>query len=628
MARTWMSRIYRAARETAATPNVEVSDADLLRGLLEKHAPEPLPAGGSVDPPLLEDGRGQEPRPEALARREPTAIQGAIHLLPDDRYNHETIPPELNEAIGESITQYVTPADAHRLRVCPYKLEGSTLWLATCEPPTLRTRGALAYLTNDFDLTPDFTRVPRPVFERLLRLYYTDESDEKVVGDIHDLEALYNLGSSEEQNVITLQPLAPNDPRNRLYTILIKGVLENASDISFWQYKTVLNVKYVIDGKGKLFYRLPAALSSIYVNAIKTMCEQRTDQKKLFQGTLRVKFDRHGTRHEVLFRVNIKPTHSGQQSITLRVQHQSLQKVDFAELDARLPRLGAAIRRAKIESEGLYVCSGPMNSGKSTLLYSIALLSNPEEYPTVALEKPIEFDVDQMLTHDLDELGLSWTDALAAVLKDGAMQILIGETSDRNTAIAVAQAALTGHKVFTSVHAASAVSTIKRLLNLGIEHDILAQALRLICCMRMLPTLCSCSVDAFYAPEHLIAMGFTPEEALNVQLKTRKPGGCSLCLSTGVLGRMPVHEFLEITPELEMFLHDNEKPPYLEIQRMALQQGMVPMRRVALDLAVRGKFCLEDVEKRTRWNPVGSVPSYRAEQTPATPALPPWDEDE
>ncbi|MHB1022094.1 MAG: GspE/PulE family protein [Acidobacteriaceae bacterium] len=422
-----------------------------------------------------------------------------------------------------------------------------------------------------------------------------DEASEGLTFDVLSSE------DNADEN-ISIEKLTSEDdisPIIRLVDTTIFTALERrASDIHLETYDDSLIVKYRIDGV------LQPAMAPIarehhqtILSRIKVMSELDIAERRVPQdGRFRVRYKGR----LIDFRVSIMPTVHGENAV-LRVLDKesmsekftklSLDVVGFAEKDL------ARFRRYIKEPYGMVLVTGPTGSGKTTTLYAALNEIKSEEDKIITIEDPVEYQIRGITQIPVNEKkGLTFARGLRSILRHDPDKILVGEIRDAETAQIAINSALTGHLVFTTVHANNVVDVLGRFLNMGVEPYNFVSALNCILAQRLVRTICEfCVREVKYDTEALIASGLEPEEWED--FKFREGTGCIECGGTGYRGRSAIHELLELTDNIrEMLL---SKKPSSEIRKAAKEEGMSFLRDSALDRVREGITTLREVNKVT-----------------------------
>jgi type IV pilus assembly protein PilB len=422
-----------------------------------------------------------------------------------------------------------------------------------------------------------------------------DEASEGLAFDV-----LSNEENADEN--ISIEKLTADDdisPIIRLVDTTIFTALERrASDIHLETFDDSLQVKYRIDGV------LQQAMAPIarehhqtILSRIKVMSELDIAERRVPQdGRFRVRYKGR----LIDFRVSIMPTVHGEnavlrvldkESMSEKFKKLSLDVVGFAEKD--LTRFRRYIR----EPYGMVLVTGPTGSGKTTTLYAALNEIKSEEDKIITIEDPVEYQIRGITQIPVNEKkGLTFARGLRSILRHDPDKILVGEIRDAETAQIAINSALTGHLVFTTVHANNVVDVLGRFLNMGVEPYNFVSALNCILAQRLVRQVCEfCVHDVHYSDPELVENGLIPSEWRDVKFK--EGTGCIECGGTGYRGRSAIHELLELDDEIrEMLL---EKRPGSEIRKKAKHKGMGFLRDSALERVRDGITTLREINKVT-----------------------------
>jgi len=422
-----------------------------------------------------------------------------------------------------------------------------------------------------------------------------DEASEGLAFDV-----LSNEENADEN--ISIEKLTADDdisPIIRLVDTTIFTALERrASDIHLETFDDSLLVKYRIDGV------LQQAMAPIarehhqtILSRIKIMSELDIAERRVPQdGRFRVRYKGR----LIDFRVSIMPTVHGEnavlrvldkESMSEKFKKLSLDVVGFAEKDL------TRFRRYIKEPYGMVLVTGPTGSGKTTTLYAALNEIKSEEDKIITIEDPVEYQIRGITQIPVNEKkGLTFARGLRSILRHDPDKILVGEIRDAETAQIAINSALTGHLVFTTVHANNVVDVLGRFLNMGVEPYNFVSALNCILAQRLVRQVCEfCVRDVHYSDAELVENGLIPADWRDLAFK--EGTGCIECGGTGYRGRSAIHELLELDDEIrEMLL---EKRPGSEIRKKAKAKGMGFLRDSALERVRDGITTLKEINKVT-----------------------------
>ena len=382
-----------------------------------------------------------------------------------------------------------------------------------------------------------------------------------------------------------------------VHSLLLNGIERRASDIHVETKEDKVVLKYRIDGVLYLAMDpLDRRHDSTIVSRLKVMAELDVAEKRVPQdGRFKLTVDGRG----IDFRVSVMPSIYGEDVVVRILDKESLSE-QFSDLrldilgipDNELKRFRKFIR----EPYGMVLVTGPTGSGKTTTLYAaLSEIASPEE-KIVTIEDPIEYRIDQITQVPVNEKkGLTFAKGLRSLLRHDPDTIMVGEVRDPETARIAVQAALTGHLVFTTVHANNAFDVIGRFLHMGVEPYNFVSALNCVLAQRLVRTICDgCKERVEVDPEDLELSG-VPDAFRGRSFY--KGSGCYLCHGTGFYGRTTVCELLSLNDHLRQLILDGRSN--IEWKRSAIAEGMISIREHALEKVFAGITTLGDINKVT-----------------------------
>jgi type IV pilus assembly protein PilB len=484
-----------------------------------------------------------------------------------------------------------------RYNFVPIEQQGDALVIAVSDPSRLMMLDEISGLLSH-------RIIPRvATLSQITDLLKKTEQSQRVLDEASEgltFDVLTGDDNSDEN--ISIEKLTSEEdisPIIRLVDTTIFTALERrASDIHIETYDDSVHVKYRIDGV------LQEAMAPIarehhttILSRIKIMSELDIAERRVPQdGRFRVRYKNR----LIDFRVSIMPTIHGEnavlrvldkESMSEKFHHLTLDVVGFAEAD--LKRFRGYIR----EPYGMVLVTGPTGSGKTTTLYAALNEIKSDEDKIITIEDPVEYQIRGITQIPVNEKkGLTFARGLRSILRHDPDKILVGEIRDQETAQIAINSALTGHLVFTTVHANNVVDVLGRFLNMGVEAYNFVSALNCILAQRLVRTVCEyCVHTVTYDDEVLRASGMEPKEWNGFEF--REGTGCMECGGTGYRGRTAIHELLDLTdPIREIIL---AKKPTSEVRRLAQKEGMTFLRESALERVRRGITTLKEINKVT-----------------------------
>ncbi len=381
-------------------------------------------------------------------------------------------------------------------------------------------------------------------------------------------------------------------------TTIFTALQRRASDIHIETRDDSVVIKYRIDGVLQpAMQPIAKEHHSTILSRIKVMSELDIAERRVPQdGRFRVRYNNRS----IDFRVSIMPSINGEDAV-LRVLDKESMSEKFHQLNLDVVGFGAddlkKYRRYIAEPYGMVLVTGPTGSGKTTTLYAAINEIKTDEDKIITIEDPVEYQIRGVTQIPVNEKkGLTFARGLRSILRHDPDKIMVGEIRDTETAQIAINSALTGHLVFTTVHANNVVDVIGRFINMGVEPYNFVSALNCILAQRLVRLICeSCKTEVHYSNDVLEASGLKPEEWSIVPFYEGE--GCIECGGTGFRGRTAIHELLEFSDRIrEMIL---AKKPSSEIRRAAREEGIRFLRESALDRVKRGLTTLKEINKVT-----------------------------
>jgi type IV pilus assembly protein PilB len=381
-------------------------------------------------------------------------------------------------------------------------------------------------------------------------------------------------------------------------TIIFTALERRASDIHIEARDTEVAVKYRIDGVLQhAMQPIAKEWHSTVLSRIKVLSDLDIAERRVPQdGRFRVKYKGRF----IDLRVSIMPASHGEDAV-LRVldketlsekfQSLSLDVVGFSELEVK------RFRRYIQEPYGMVLVTGPTGSGKTTTLYAAINEIKSDEDKIVTIEDPVEYQLKGITQIPVNEKkGLTFARGLRSILRHDPDKIMVGEIRDQETAQIAIQSALTGHLVFTTVHANNVTDVIGRFINMGVEPYNFVSALNCIMAQRLVRVICeNCKRPKNFSPAELKEAGLDPAAWANVVLC--EGAGCLECSGTGFHGRTAICELLDLTDRIREMIVDRR--PTSEIKRIAIEEGMITLRESGLAKIRAGLTTVKEINKVT-----------------------------
>ncbi len=461
---------------------------------------------------------------------------------------------------------------AEEYGIIPIYVEGSTLVLGVVDPANVKGMDVARRLTGR-TVKPKLVDV-ETFSETLEKTYYFLENpvDREIVASIEEFK----------------RSTSPDLTRvSRLVDLLVEECIRvRGTDIHITPYEDVVTVFYRVDGVLRFAYALPKNIQNALVSRIKIMsgmdiAEQRLPQDGAFS------YDFIGRSYDM--RVSTVPTIYGE-NVVIRVLTKSTSLLELGRLGFWREQVDL-LRRLFLKPYGIVVVCGPTGSGKTTTLYSAIREINLLERNVLTVEDPVEYRFAFVKQTQVNERA-GYTFALASrhFMRQDPDVILIGEVRDEETASIALRASITGHLVLTTLHTNDAVSTIPRLVDFNVDRFLLGYALAAAISQRLVRRVCEyCREEYEATPQEVEEFGI-PEGAV-----LSRGRGCEACHYTGYLGRTVISEIMVVDEDIAHMISENES--LLNIKRVAMEKGMVPLREDGIRKALEGITTLQEVQR-------------------------------
>ena len=485
-----------------------------------------------------------------------------------------------------------------RYHFVPLQAQNGTLEIALSDPRQIVLIDELSVLLSKK------LKIRVATYSQITDLLKKTEQSQRVLEEVTEGFTLDVVGDEESQDEnLSIDRLTSDEgdiaPVIKLVDTTIFNALERrASDIHIETRDQELAIKYRIDGV--LQYAMSPIAKEWYsavISRIKVMSELDIAERRVPQdGRFRVRYKGR----LIDFRVSIMPTIYGEDAVLRVLDKESMSEkfsrltldvVGFFEQDL------LKFRRYIKEPYGMVLVTGPTGSGKTTTLYAALSEIKNDEDKIITIEDPVEYQIKGITQIPVNEKkGLTFARGLRSILRHDPDKILVGEIRDQETAQIAINAALTGHLVFTTVHANNVLDVLGRFLNMGVEPYNFVSSLNCILAQRLVRIICPhCRERVTYEDDYLVESGLNPEEWRAFPFTEGR--GCMECSGTGFRGRTAIHELLDLTEKIrEMIL---ERRPTSEIKRVAREDGMTFLRESALDRVRQGITTLREANKVT-----------------------------
>ena len=486
-----------------------------------------------------------------------------------------------------------------RYNFVPLEQNDSTLAIAIADPSKLmmideiglllnrRIRTKVATLAQISDILKKTEQSQRVLEEASEGFVLDVVRDDEGTGEDITIDRITGTAEADVSPIIRL-----------VDTTIFTALQKRASDIHIETESDSVVVKYRIDGVLQpAMQPMAKEHHSTIITRVKVMSELDIAERRVPQdGRFRVKY----SGRLIDFRVSIMPTIHGENAVLRVLDKESMSEkfknlvldvVGFDEEDLR------KFRRYILEPYGMVLVTGPTGSGKTTTLYAALNEIKTDEDKIITIEDPVEYQIHGITQIPVNEKkGLTFARGLRSILRHDPDKIMVGEIRDTETAQIAIQSALTGHLVFTTVHANNVVDVLGRFLNMGVEPYNFVSALNCVLAQRLVRMICThCKTPVRYSDAELESFGLAPNEWRNVPFFDGP--GCIECGGTGYHGRTAIHELLDLSDRIrELIL---EKRPSSEIRKAAHEEGMKFLRDSALARVKAGVTTMKEINKVT-----------------------------
>jgi general secretion pathway protein E len=488
--------------------------------------------------------------------------------------------------VAAPLREKVPARTALRYRVIPLREDEGDIWIAFYDPFDLLARQTLA---SSLNLRILYAMSTRTQIVHALRQGYGvgAETFEAILEGRADDDLGVDL--KQETNVLDQEDSEASVVKF-VNQILREALEQRATDIHVEPLQDDLQIRYRIDG---VLHEVPVppnikVLQASVISRLKIMAHLDIAERRLPQDG-RINLELDGQPIDV--RVATIPSVAGE-SISLRLLGQ--EKFTFARLGLDREAQGR-VRQLLAMPHGIVLLTGPTGCGKSTTLYTFLANLNTKERRIVTVEDPVEYKLPGVIQIAVKpEINLTFANGLRSILRGDPNVIMVGEMRDRETAEIAIRGALTGHLVFSTLHTNDAIGGITRLVDMGIEPFLVANAVRAFIAQRLVRVLCSyCKRPAEHKGEYLKQIGFPLEHAS----KAMTAAGCEYCRHTGYEGRAAIFEMCLVSQRLQDMITQGR--PASLLRATAMEDGMVPLRLYGWSKVISGTTTIEEVVRVT-----------------------------
>ncbi|MFQ5944940.1 MAG: GspE/PulE family protein [Anaerolineae bacterium] len=504
------------------------------------------------------------------------------------QFQKEPISREALVALEPGVVKILPEELARQHGVIAVERNGSRLFVATSDPLNVLATDDLRRATGlEVDFKIGARSAIREAIERYYGLVSTQGIDDGLLRDL-GLSVVPSTTVEETLDVKQLRTQADDPPVVKLVNhVLGRAASDGASDIHVEPFEDKTRIRYRIDGVLYDLLEVPRHLHLPAVSRLKIISRLDIAERRLPQdGSFSIRI--YG--REIDFRVSTLPTLFGEKVVLRLLEKEAVVRQYTLESLGFRPDQLALFTQAIRRPWGMVLMTGPTGSGKSTTLHTAIKVIKSPRRNIVTVEDPVEYrqpGIQQVQVRS--EIGLDFARALRSILRQDPDIVMVGEIRDYETAQIAVRAALTGHLVFSTVHTNDSVSTLVRLVNIGVEPFLVASAVNLAAAQRLVRKICTDCREAYEPTPEELAL-FPADQVPEVLHRGR---GCKSCRDVGYVGRVALYEVFSITAEVRRMVLDGVDGD--RIYKYAVDSGMVTLRQSGLQRVIEGTTSLEEV---------------------------------
>ncbi|MEI6650872.1 MAG: GspE/PulE family protein [Candidatus Moraniibacteriota bacterium] len=510
--------------------------------------------------------------------------------------------------IPKSVLSFLSEESAKRYKMAAISREGKKVLVAMVDPEDTEALNVLRFLSEKEHVEIEIALLSDKILQNVFDQYRGNAALNEAILSLGNEDSEISLsGDLKGTDSDTGTQVLQDAPIARLVESIVQHAIDaRASDIHIEPTEEGYRIRFRVDGLLHSSLVFPLQIGKAVVARIKILSNLKIDEKRKPQdGRFRAEQDGLATD----LRVSTFPVIDGEK-VVMRILDKDQNIVDFAKMGL-WGRNGEILRKEIMQPYGIILMTGPTGSGKSTTLYSFLQILNQEERNIVTLEDPVEFSIPGVNQSQVKpEIGYTFANGLRSILRQDPNVIMVGEIRDGETAELAIHSALTGHLVISTLHTNSAIGSIPRLVDMGIEPFLLASSLRVVAAQRLVRRICSeCKEEeklsarmmqsitegiASVPAEEIAKYGYDPKAGLHLF----RGKGCEKCGNTGFKGRIAICEALEVTEDVKQIITD-QRASEVKLNEEARRQGMISMRQDGILKALCGMSTITEIERVT-----------------------------
>lgn len=498
------------------------------------------------------------------------------------------------KAIPAQMIKTIRKEDALRYAILPLEKEDNTLKVAMSDPSDILARDEVGFMTG-FEIKPVLVSHAE-LSEYIQKYYFSKDSVEEMLQHTIDDDHVTAISdeelSSDEIADIVMAKADTSSFIRLVNRLLCDAVEARASDIHIEPRDRSVEVRYRVDGYLRTIIKIPRQLHPRLAARIKILARlDIAEQRKVQEGRIKVAIKGE----KIDLRISVIPIFYGEK-VVLRILDNRSTQFDISKIGFSSDEL-EVFKKAIGKTQGVVLVTGPTGSGKTTTLYAALQHIKSETKNIVTIEDPIEYLIDGINQLQLSRFkDVTFSNGLRSILRQDPDVILVGEIRDKETAEIAFRASLTGHLVFSTLHTNSAVASITRLLNIGLEPYLISSSVSVLVAQRLVRTICpSCKEQ--YTPDAEILKKFQNYLRESRNPKFYKGHGCEHCNFSGFYGRTSIFEIIKVDDRIKELIFNKASESL--ILKQAVNSGMRTLVESGVAKVLAGQTTLDEVAKVT-----------------------------
>jgi len=475
-----------------------------------------------------------------------------------------------------------------RSKIVPIKFnkKANRISVGIADPLNLHPLDDFRMMLSGYQIEP--VLIPENEILRVIHSFFDESKDDrqKIMDDFSDGELEILSDSAASEDAIDMANEAPII--KMVNVIITQAVHERASDVHLEPFEKVFDVRFRVDGVMHKILSPPKSIQNGIISRLKIMANLNIAENRLPQdGRIKIKV----MGKDIDIRVSSIPCQYGER-VVLRLLNKTDMDYSLENLGMD-PKMEEQVKRILLIPNGIFLVTGPTGSGKSTTLYSGLTFLNSPEKNIITIEDPVEYQIDGIAQMQMkSKIGLTFATGLRAILRQDPDVIMVGEIRDTETAQVAAQAALTGHMVFSTLHTNDSASAVTRMIDMKIEPFLITSTVRAILAQRLVRRLCP-HCKKGYKLTNIQVAGLGLKKGKSYQVF--EAVGCEKCLKTGYRGRIGLYELLNVNSAINKLILAGADAN--EIGEQARLDGMITMRDSGIRKVLEGITTIEEVNR-------------------------------